>query len=160
MAGQANEVCLCLLHSQLAVLCRGSVQVAWSLVEFGLGTLVCAQHVCLQVSAEGEPRTHSLCASPMCVHCARGRKHIGPSGRSPLCAHLSFAGVSAPGHAVMVGKKRLAQPVPDCLVFCRPFNMLGSASVESPHKVAKALVSPCPSWCTSQRRGLECPPVC
>lgn len=30
--------------------------------------------------------------------------------------------LSAPGHAVMVGEKRLAQPVPDCLVFCWPFS--------------------------------------
>lgn len=66
----------------------------------------------------------------------------------------------------MVGEKRLAQPVPDCLVFCWPFNMLGSASVESHHKAAAAaLVSP-PAGAqvkgvvASQRRGPERPPVC
>lgn len=53
----------------------------------------------------------------------------------------------------MAGEKRLAQPVPDRLVFCWPFNVLGSAGVESHHKVAAALVSPRPSWCTGERNG-------
>lgn len=148
-AGQASEACLCLLHSQLSVLGRGSVQVAWSLGER------CPVHPCLCHSAcacTGVQR-EGLCASPVCARCARGRRYGGPAGRSPPCAHLSFAGVSAPGHAVMVWEKRLAQPVPHCLVFCWPFNTLGSASVESHRKVAAALVSPGPSWCTGERSG-------
>lgn len=110
--------------------------------------LSAARRVCLQASAEGEPRTpfavRALCSWQE-VH--RTWWHV------TTCAHLSFAGVSAPGHAAMVGEKRLAQHVPGRLVFCWPLNTLGSACVESHHKVAAALVSPRPSWCTGERNG-------
>lgn len=72
---------------------------------------------------------------------------------SPCVLTCPLQGSLPRGHAVMVGEKRLAQPVPDCLVFCWPFNVLGSACVESHHKVAAALVSPRPSWCTGERNG-------
>lgn len=74
------------------------------------------QRMCLHTSAEGEPHTQALRASPVHGHCARGGRYVQPGGRSPsraqqgMCprARLSFAGASALGHAVMVGEKRLA----------------------------------------------------
>lgn len=144
---RARRVCACFTRSSL---CWAGGVCRWLglWVNVVLCTLVCATARVLAQECRGR-----ACVPARCARCARGRRYGGPADRSPLCAHLSFAGVSAPGHAVMVWEKRLAQPVPDCLVFCWPFNTLGSASVESHRKVAAALVSPGPSWYTGERSG-------
>lgn len=87
-AGQANEAWLWLLHSQRSVSGRGSVQVAWPLGERCPVRLCLCHSACARRGARREslaPR--SLCASPVRARCARGRRYVGPGGRSPLCAH-------------------------------------------------------------------------
>lgn len=109
--GRASKGCVSGPAPLTAVLCRRSVQVAWSVGEG------CPAHPCPCVLA-GECRgraSHPPGCVPaplaLCALCS-WQEVRRTRWRSPLCAHLSFAGVSALGHAVMMGEKRLAQPVP------------------------------------------------
>lgn len=138
--------CACFTHSSLC--CAGGVCRCLGLwVNVVLGTPVCV------LAAECRERAwHMLCCVPAPRVCtvlvAGGTQELLAGHPCELTCPLQR---SVPrGMLSWWGRRGLHSL---CLVPCWPFSMLGSASVESHHKVAAALVSPLPSWCTRERNG-------
>lgn len=142
MAGEAKRGCACFTHSSLC--CAGGV-CRW--VNVVLCTPVCV------LAAECRGRAwHTLCCVPaqrVCTVLVAGGTQDPVAGH-PCVLTCPLQGSVPRGMLSWWGRRGLHSL---CLVPCWPFSMLGSASVESHHKVAAALVSPRPSWCTGERNG-------
>lgn len=168
MAGQANKVCLCLLHSQLSVLCRGVCRWFGLWVNVVLCTLVCGTAHVLAGESRGRAShpIHSLCASPVCVHCARSRRYAGPGGMSPCVLTCPLQGSLPRGTLSWLGRRDLHNLCPTALFSVGPSTcwaqLVSKVTIKwlqlwyllaPPGAQVKGMVA-------SQRRGPEHPPVC
>lgn len=175
---QTSCACACFACSHLC-LCRGSVQAARSLCARGPVPPCPCDGACACAQVQRESLTPGGCMPAQCVGIvlvAGGTYglvagHPRVLSRAHVHVHACpLQGLLPLGTLSWWGRRRLHKPVPNCLAFCWPFNMLVSCWAQPLLKVTIKWQQP---WhlltshsaqlkglVASQRGGPECPLVC